>query len=1046
MKKRGLLLLIAFIICVSLFPGAQTFAFPDVAEDNKHSTAISYLAGKGVINGYEDGTFRPDDTITRAEFIKILLESLGIGNMYGSAIVKTGFSDVDVKNENGVFAPQHWAAGYIKVGVDKQIINGFGNGLFKPDDPVKYEEAIKMVVCGLGRGDMAKTNASKLDIPLWPDGYLKMGEELKIATNADYALGVNATRSNVAQMVYNVKDVPVVQQQGIPVINGSVGGGSYGGGGRTEPETDIENSTDVVENLRASGMVVAAEKVIINEIRKELIIDENIVIGGEPLGDFAGYIVVKLDNQINGEDYARFYVGNQDHSSYLGANVKIIYQFDPHDVVGGRYEVQSVDWHEKAKVTEIEAKSISSTATSEKNAASDTEYLCYYNSENTLVEQSLYTTDLDELTVVYNNKIIDVAEMRAAYRTANPSFEGEDSEIDIITISDLMPKQGNVRLVDANRLDSRIDLIWVNSYETYVVGNRSFHTSPKKITDKFRKIPETDIDLELILDDSDSEKLEIIYGGVRKRVEDIAANDILTVAKSKCGEYTNITVTKYVRKQGVINSIRTGNVEITLKNILGKYTLSNYYIGNNGNSVDHEVGDSITVYCNSNNEILWFEVAAVSYQTGYLTHATYSSDTEKMTLWILGKDGNITKYTMADRPKYITRAVSCLAGVTPNSTGTQHGNMYKNLDEQLIYNSLKENADVINTGKSTVLRNGGVISQPVLYAVSGTTITDLVSVEPNTTNSFTGTKRQYKVSNNVKSFTDEGNTFSADGNDALFIFVPNDRISVKEDKNQYKIGSAALSKLVAYMDYNIEPYYIRRADNGTPENKIFVIYNESLDNYANYRSENIIVKTIEPVENSLTRITGYVGNATKTYTFSSAYSNAWVLDENYTRTGERREIAVGDVIRAGHSPDGSLLRNLELVYDISEDQKNAQAKSVAIKYNSQSTALDQIEDRTIYYYSRVGKISAVDTAQNPSWVDLEINGGATSRLNVGSTYFGGTQIHFYNYRAEVAYEEQRLGKTTMGSLFVGDMVYVWQGENEAYKTIYAVRYPIEVTP
>ncbi len=561
MKKRGLLFLIAFIICLSTFPGAQTFAFPDVAEDNKHSTAISYLAGKGVINGYEDGTFRPDGTITRAEFIKMLLESLGVGNMYGSAIVKTGFADVDVKNENGVFTPQHWAAGYIKVGVDKQIINGFGNGLFKPDDPVKYEEAIKMVVCGLGRGDMTKTNAAQLGLPLWPDGYLKMGEELKIATNADYALGVNATRSNVAQMVYNVKDVPVVQQQGIPIIDGSVGGIGVGGGG-TGPDIDVESSTDVVEGLKASGMVVAAEKTITSEIKKQIIIDENIVIGGQPVTNTTNYIIVKLDNQINGEDYAKFYVGNQDRSAYLGNNVKIIYQFDPHDVVDGRYEVQSIDYHEKVKITDIDAKSINEAATNTKNATSDTEYLCYYNSDGTLVEQSLYTTDLDELTVIYNNKIIDVVELRAAYRTANPSFEGEDTDIDIITISDLMPKQGNVRLVDANRLDSKIDLIWVNSYETYVVGNRSFHTSPKKITDKFRKIPETDIDLELILDDSDSTKLEIIYNGVRKNVEDIVANDILTVAKSKCGEYTNITIKKYVRKQGVINSIRTGNVEV----------------------------------------------------------------------------------------------------------------------------------------------------------------------------------------------------------------------------------------------------------------------------------------------------------------------------------------------------------------------------------------------------------------------------------------------------------------------------------------------------
>ncbi|MBR5587135.1 MAG: S-layer homology domain-containing protein, partial [Clostridia bacterium] len=308
MKRKGFLLMTLIIFCISCFAGINGFAFSDVEEEHKHFNAITYLTEKNVVNGYGDGTFKPDDTITRAEFLKMALESVQISNVFGDAAVETGFSDVDgkvtttttkdadgkeVKTEKVV--GQHWAAGYIKLAVDKGIVNGYGDGTFKPDAPVKYEEAIKMIVCTLGRDALAKDKVTKLNLNLWPDAYLSVGNDLMISKSTDYALETDATRANVAQMLYNVKDVKVIVSSNVNIDDGSSkpivsgGGGSYGGGGGggyggpippvapTYPTPgnggDVTNSTTEVSGHVKYGTVVAAVKQV-NGVKKPLIIDD----------------------------------------------------------------------------------------------------------------------------------------------------------------------------------------------------------------------------------------------------------------------------------------------------------------------------------------------------------------------------------------------------------------------------------------------------------------------------------------------------------------------------------------------------------------------------------------------------------------------------------------------------------------------------------------------------------------------------------------------------------------------------------------------------
>ena len=70
--KKVLALVMA---CAMLFT-MSSFAFTDVAEDASYLEAVTMLSKLGIINGYEDGTFLPDNTITRAEAAKVISELL----------------------------------------------------------------------------------------------------------------------------------------------------------------------------------------------------------------------------------------------------------------------------------------------------------------------------------------------------------------------------------------------------------------------------------------------------------------------------------------------------------------------------------------------------------------------------------------------------------------------------------------------------------------------------------------------------------------------------------------------------------------------------------------------------------------------------------------------------------------------------------------------------------------------------------------------------------------------------------------------------------
>ena len=177
-----------------MFAGA---AFTDQADIKVENEVVDTLIELGVINGYTDGSFKPNDTVTRAEMAKMIYV-LRTGNSDASAYNndKTSFTDV-----NG-----HWAAGFIKYCQSVGIIAGQSATKFAPDQTVTAQEAAKMLLVTLGydakkAGLVGTTWASKTNA---------LADENGLLEDVNTSFTGPCPRQYAAQLIYNAIDAPTV--------------------------------------------------------------------------------------------------------------------------------------------------------------------------------------------------------------------------------------------------------------------------------------------------------------------------------------------------------------------------------------------------------------------------------------------------------------------------------------------------------------------------------------------------------------------------------------------------------------------------------------------------------------------------------------------------------------------------------------------------------------------------------------------------------------------------------------------------------------------
>ena len=196
MKKRTRLLALGLTVCmaVSLLAmpagaaATDTTAFSDVT-NSASVTAIETLRLMGVLDGYGNGTFRPNGTLTRAQFCKMAVYARNAATQLGNYSSTTIFPDVK---------PSHWAASYINLASKGQkIIAGYADGYFHPDRAVTYAQAVTILMRVLGYTDEVIGG-------VWPDGYLAQAQTVGLSKGLNLAAGAKLTRENAATLFYNL--------------------------------------------------------------------------------------------------------------------------------------------------------------------------------------------------------------------------------------------------------------------------------------------------------------------------------------------------------------------------------------------------------------------------------------------------------------------------------------------------------------------------------------------------------------------------------------------------------------------------------------------------------------------------------------------------------------------------------------------------------------------------------------------------------------------------------------------------------------------------
>ena len=165
-------------------------AMSGVAAPARQEQVVSLLSELNIMKGDPDGNFRLDDSVSRAEFTKIVVASSSSRNSVASGLTIAPFKDVGYS---------HWAAPYIKLAVSKGFCKGYPDGTFDPDGQVRYEEAITMLLKVLGYTDE--------DFGVsWPYGQVGMADNLEITENVRRQIGDTLTRRDVSTLVYNTLD------------------------------------------------------------------------------------------------------------------------------------------------------------------------------------------------------------------------------------------------------------------------------------------------------------------------------------------------------------------------------------------------------------------------------------------------------------------------------------------------------------------------------------------------------------------------------------------------------------------------------------------------------------------------------------------------------------------------------------------------------------------------------------------------------------------------------------------------------------------------
>ena len=193
--KKKLVVLLAVVMMFAFSASAYAATFSDVSERSvTEQDAIAKAVALGIIEGYEDGTFGPDKTITRAEFAKIAVTAAGAKET-ATMLEANASSFKDVRANS-------WYTGWINAAESLGIFKGDQNGNFRPNDTISNQEAITVLLRLLGYNDNLTGS--------WPVNYVTKANQIGLLDDVNIVASAAAKRGDVVVMLGEALDTAIV--------------------------------------------------------------------------------------------------------------------------------------------------------------------------------------------------------------------------------------------------------------------------------------------------------------------------------------------------------------------------------------------------------------------------------------------------------------------------------------------------------------------------------------------------------------------------------------------------------------------------------------------------------------------------------------------------------------------------------------------------------------------------------------------------------------------------------------------------------------------
>lgn len=502
--KKNLKKVISAVIALTVSASSAAFAAPnfsDVADTASYAQAVNTLAALGVIKGYEDGSFKPDNNITRAEVATMVVAALNRTADAEGSKGSTKFADMNTEAKN-------WATGFVNIGVSEGFISGYEDGSFKPDNNVTFAEMVSMLVRVAGYGRYAEYLGG------WPNGYLSVGNDKGVTKGVSAGSDVAVTRGQVAQLIYNtLLDVPTVESTTLTTdSNGNLVPEMtiMDGKGDNEYKTLLteKHNTYYVEGHVSATNRTNSTKYDADEVEFTIEYTENYddsdVVIKKGARDSSGNAITSKES---------VYVGGTDAANYLFTYATALIKIDDNDdatfvsfTPSGKNTVDSFD----ASLIDDDDYKADNTVFDKAGAVIEKPYVKYYSAKDAS-KSTKYSLDKD--FELYVNGVAVTPDQKNFEKYV---VDNQVGKVDLID-----------RYSASSKADGKYDLIFVTYYATAKVG--AVNTNTGRVT--FDKAFNNDNKMYITLDPNDDDlTYEIIYNGAAIELSALQADDVISIA------------------------------------------------------------------------------------------------------------------------------------------------------------------------------------------------------------------------------------------------------------------------------------------------------------------------------------------------------------------------------------------------------------------------------------------------------------------------------------------------------------------------------------